>query len=120
MSRIEVDYLFQGEVVRVIDGDTVECMVDLGFHTVKVDRFRLARINTPEVNSKDPEVKKAAIAAQSFVRDKVFGKGVFIRTKKTDKYGRYVAEIYFNWGSEQLCLNDVLIEQGHATPYTGG
>lgn len=101
-------YEYSAQIVHVVDGDTVDLKVDLGFYTFIQDRFRLARINCPELSTS--EGKEAAKYTLQYL-----GAEVTIKTTKNpkDKYGRYIADIYING----VCLNDALVENGHAVPY---
>lgn len=109
-------YNYKAKVVRVIDGDTVDVDVDLGFGITRRERLRLADIDAPEIRTKDAEMKQAAIAATDFVKQWVDAvDGVVVTTvKDNDKYGRYLARVYAPQGE---CLNDLLVEKGLAVVY---
>ena len=102
-------------VHEVIDGDTVDVSVDLGFHIQHLIRLRLYGINTPELKSKDKAEKELAIVAKTRLIELIEGKIVKVKTRKdsTDKYGRYLAEIYLN----EEHINDKLILEGLAKEY---
>jgi micrococcal nuclease len=103
-------YEYKAKIIRVVDGDTVDAEVDLGFHVVITMKFRLAGINAPEM--KTAEGKKAKSALISVIE----GKTVKILTikDKQEKYGRYLAIILEN---DKNNVNNWLVEQGLATPY---
>lgn len=103
-------YEYRAKITRIIDGDTVDAEVDLGFHVVMAMKLRLAGINAPEMNT--AEGKKAKSALISLIE----GKKVKILTikDKQEKYGRYLAVILEN---DQNNINNWLVEQGLATPY---
>jgi endonuclease YncB( thermonuclease family) len=84
-------YTYKAALVRVIDGDTVEMTADLGFRVFLREKFRLARIDTPELVGPD---RSMAIAAKDFVNLALStAREIVIRTTKDDKYGRWLAEI---------------------------
>ncbi len=107
-------YEYAATVARVIDGDTVELCVDLGFRMSFVDIFRLARINTPELRGKQrPEgvaAKKALLAIVNACDCKIRVRTFKTRGRARGKYGRWLAELYDDRG----CINDRLVETGHA------
>jgi len=112
-------YTFKAEVVRVIDGDSLWLKVDVGFRMTYTDNFRLARINTPELRTKDEAVKEKAYAAKARLEQLAPpGTGVVIQTAKAGKYGRWLAELLVPDGDgNQVNINDLLVEEGHAVPY---
>lgn len=104
---------FHVEVVRVIDGDTVELNIDMGNNTFWRDKFRLVGINAPETHSTD---KVAADAATAFLAAAVKEQGLSVSTNGKDKYGRWLCSIFTGKGNVNLRM----IEAGHAVPYDGG
>lgn len=106
-------YNYKATVVRVVDGDTVELMIHLGFTIVWRSTCRLYGINTPELNSKDPLVRVKALEAKQYVIDKLPpGTVTYINSKQLDKYGRPLAEIYYL--AEMKHLNQELLDAGLA------
>lgn len=103
-------FTYDAIVERVIDGDTIDVHVDLGFDIWHSVRLRLSDLDTPEVGT--PEGK----AAKTYVKDALEGECVTIVTHKTDKYGRYLAEVFIRGNS----FNKSLIDLGFAKPYDGG
>jgi micrococcal nuclease len=109
-------YEYHATVRRVVDGDTLDLRIDLGF-TVHVEiRVRLGRVDTPEVHGvkKSSEEYARGKVASEFVAQwlqeaDAFGVPIIIRTQKTGKYGRWIAEVL---DTDGVCLNDVLIEKG--------
>lgn len=97
-------------VVRVIDGDTLECEVDCPFHFRYTDHFRLRGIDTPELRK--PIEKKRAEAAKKFMQVWIEGQNVQLKVYKQEKYGRWLAEVFFN----DTNVNQYLIEKGYAKP----
>lgn len=104
---------FHVEVIRVIDGDTVELNIDMGNNTFWRDKFRLMGINAPETHSTD---KVAANAATAFLVDALKEGVRSAHTKGKDKYGRWLCSIWTGKGN----VNVRMIEAGHAVPYDGG
>ena len=104
-------------VNRIIDGDTLELVIDLGFGIHRVEKVRLNRVDTPETSSKNSEEKILGIEAKIYVENWVQNqKSIIIKTVKDDKYGRILADIYWTNGE---CLNDLLIKNGFAWEYDG-
>ena len=101
-------YKYKTKVVRWVDGDTLLCLIDLGFYTFKEERLRLARIDTPELRGEEKEKGKEV---KKIVTDRYpVGTELLIESKKRDRYGRFIAEIYY--GDENV--NQWLIDNGHA------
>lgn len=94
---------------RVIDGDTVEAIVDQGFRTRRQETFRLARINAPEMNTPAGKAAKAALDSRL---EATLAK-ITLTSIKTEKYGRWLCELFV--GDENV--NDWMIQTGHAKEY---
>ena len=117
-------YVRYAKLVRVIDGDTVEVVIDLGHNITIKTKVRLAGLDTPSLSDPDMEIRARAIAAKGFVGDwMAMQKGdwpLVIRTFKpqqknaNDLYGRLLAVIENRQGEN---LNAVLLESGLATPF---
>jgi micrococcal nuclease len=87
-------YTYKATIVRWIDADTVVLAVDLGFRLVREDAFRLAGIDTPEMNSPDERKRAKAREAKAWVEHLApVGSVVTVRTTKGDKYGRYLCGV---------------------------
>lgn len=108
----ETAYEYKAQVVRWIDGDTVELDVDLGFRLRFRDHFRLDGIDTPERGRAG-----ALTAMVRAVQLAPVGSDVLVQTSKSDKYGRYLAAI---WPEVGPPINITLVNEGHAVPYYGG
>jgi micrococcal nuclease len=104
-------YEYRATVENVVDGDTVDLVIDLGFKIASRQRVRLARINTPE------RTQPGYAAARDFVRDAVLNKSVTLKTEKVSKWGYYLAEITLEDGRN---LNDTLVQAQLAKYYDGG
>ena len=110
-------YEYRARVTRVIDGDTVEAEIDLGFHVTFTVTLRLAGINAPETKGTDrPRGLAATRYLDSLITDLTGGtRELTVRTQKdvTEKYGRYLAVLI----SGDVNLNDRMLADGHAVPF---
>lgn len=115
-------YHYNAKVSKVVDGDTVDLVVDLGFHVQVRERFRLAGIDTPELRSSDPEERERAKAAKARVLELCpVGSDVIVVAEKTGKFGRWLGVILFTVEDIGLVnLNDLLVDEGHAVVYGSG
>ena len=120
-------YHYNATLVRVVDGDTVDAMIDLGFDIQVKKRIRLAGINAPESRTRNKVEKKLGIAAKERLVEIMEGAAnVFeLESKECGKYGRVIGKIYINKlaGKDvitQACINDILVDEGHAYEYDGG
>lgn len=110
-------YHYRMKVTKIVDGDTIYGDVDLGFSVVqKKMEFRFAGINTPEIRG---GTREAGLRSKEFVTNKLMDKEVIIITKKDgkEKFGRYLAQIYYQDGLEWVCINDELVKLGLAVPF---
>jgi micrococcal nuclease len=109
---------YSAKVIEVIDGDTIDVSIDLGFDIHHTLRVRLHGINTPETRTRDKQEKAKGLAAKERLKELVADKFVTLKTRRdeTEKYGRYLAEVYV----DKTCVNQQLIREGHATEYFGG
>lgn len=107
------------EINKVVDGDTVDITIDLGFSLTTKQRVRLNGIDTPESITKDEYEKKFGLEAKKFIADWfAAGKDLKVRTEKDDKYGRILGEFFVD--GENETLNEKLIRLGYAWSYDGG
>ena len=105
------------EIVKVVDGDTVDIVLDLGFGIFTKQRLRLKGIDTPETLTKDEVERKFGNEAKEFVSIWTINqKSLRVKTFKDDKYGRLLAELF---GDDDTCLNTILVEKGYAWSYNG-
>ena len=109
-------------VGRVVDGDTIDADIDLGFDISLTKRIRLAGIDTPESRTKDLKEKELGIDAKNWLKHQLEDAfDVVIRTEKpdsTEKYGRIIGHLFINGQDESL--NNQMITEGYALPYDGG
>jgi micrococcal nuclease len=112
---------FVKEVKNVVDGDTIDVVIDLGFDILFASRVRLAGIDTPESRTTDKAEKALGIEAKEYLKKQLKdAKSVVIRTEKMDsseKYGRILGWVYVNGDSESL--NNKMINDGYAWGYLG-
>jgi micrococcal nuclease len=120
VENIPKPYIYVvSEVLKYIDGDTIDVIVDLGFKTFVKKRIRLAGINTPEVRTRNKEEKKRGIAARERLRELIEGsdKDLMLVSHGVGKYGRVLGELIL---SPNLNVNQTLVSEGHAKEYHGG
>ena len=112
---------FVKEVKNVVDGDTIDVIIDLGFDILFASRVRLAGIDTPESRTTDKAEKALGIEAKEYLKKQFKdAKSVVIRTEKMDsseKYGRILGWVYVNGESESI--NNKMINDGYAWGYLG-
>ena len=114
------------EIVKVLDGDTIDVIIDLGFDLYKKERVRIAGVDTPEKRTRNLEEKALGIDATNWLKkeleDVLAGDDeLIVRTDLhggTGKYGRLLGWLYV--GDEQVSLNEQMITQGYAHAYDGG
>lgn len=119
------DYTYDAKITTVVDGDTVDAELDLGFDVRMTHRLRLYGINTPEIHTTSAEEKAAGLKAKAALESMVTGRTVTIETikNKAEKYGRFLAKITVvepTVGGRVILVNDELVRLGHAKPYFGG
>ena len=123
-------YEYNAIVNRVVDGDTVDVTIDLGFKVWKKMRVRMEGINTPESRTRDLKEKKRGLAAKDRLIEilKFNDNKCILKVSGVGKYGRALATVLVNSlsplnGEDGVTLIDVnkqLIEEGHAVEYYGG
>tara|TARA_B100000131_G_scaffold317254_1_gene358894 strand:+ start:1643 stop:2059 length:417 start_codon:yes stop_codon:yes gene_type:complete len=114
------------KINRVLDGDTIDVTIDLGFDLYKKERVRVAGVDTPEKRTRDLEEKALGIDATNWLKDKLKDAlagddELSIRTELVGgvgKYGRLLGWLYI--GDADVSLNEQMIEQGYAWAYDGG
>jgi micrococcal nuclease len=113
-------YTYKAKLVRVIDGDTIDAEIDLGFNVVIRQRIRLYGIDTPESRTRDLEEKERGLAAKQRLTE-ILPKEFIVKTmlNKRGKFGRILGVLYINT-EDKTSVNDMLVEEGHAIQYLGG
>ncbi len=114
------------EINRVVDGDTIDVTIDLGFDLFKKERVRIAGVDTPEKRTRDLDEKELGIDATNWMKEKLEGAingddDLVIRTELVGgmgKYGRLLGWLYI--GDSELSLNEQMITEGYAHAYDGG
>jgi micrococcal nuclease len=118
-------YIYKAELIRVVDGDTVDLIIDLGFDTLRKERFRLYGVDAPEMNTLAGKEAKAWLWEALQPLEPIYVQTIQLSTKaKRDKYGRFLAVLYSNLGDIRKSLpketlvvesiNSQMIEAGHA------
>ena len=111
-------YQYKAIVERVVDGDTIDVMADLGFHVWTKQRLRLYGIDAYESRTRDLEEKKKGLAAKAFVENRCpVGNSIIVEiTKLEGKYGRAIAKVYTNNIDDtvDISINDQLVNEGLA------
>lgn len=112
-------YEYRCKILRIVDGDTVDVDIDLGFGIwMHKERIRILGIDTPESRTRDLEEKAFGLAAKQYVKDLMpIGSQQIIKTEKdkTGKFGRVLGDFII----EGKLLTELMIENNHAVPYHG-
>ena len=114
------------KINRVVDGDTIDVTIDLGFDLYKKERVRVAGVDTPEKRTRDLEEKALGIDATNWLKEKLEGAisgddELAVRTELVGgmgKYGRLLGWLYI--GDAEVSLNEQMITEGYAWEYDGG
>lgn len=114
----EPAYLYRAVVVRVVDGDTIDVDIDLGFYVwIKKQRIRLFGIDAPEITG---ESRQEGLAATDHLKSLIEGESIILRTVKgadgrdrDDSFGRWLGTVYHG----NIDVNAEMIRSGHAEPY---
>ena len=120
MSNKPEPFSYNATIVKIIDGDTVDALIDVGFSIMTKKRIRFRGINTPESRTRDKEEKVRGLAAKDRVvellseNDNKF----VLKSYGVGKYGRCLGELFVEGHEESV--NQVLINEGHAVEYWGG
>ena len=121
MSKEINKYEYTAKLERVVDGDTCDALIDLGFNTWVKKRIRFKGVDTWECRTRDLDEKKKGLAAKAFTKDLLENSddGKFsIISYGTGKYGRVLGELFVK--GHEKSVNDLLLENGHAYEYEGG
>jgi micrococcal nuclease len=109
-------YTYKAKLDRVVDGDTIDAHINLGFDITIHKRIRLAGIDTPESRTRDLEEKARGLASKDRLVE-LLGEGDFIlESKEVGKYGRVLGTLHV----EDVNVNETLVEEGFAVEYWGG
>lgn len=104
-------YRYSAEVLRIVDGDTFDALVDVGFGAYRKIRVRVEGINTPETKGEEkPEGLRAKLRAEQLIEML----DVIIQSKKKDSFGRWISRV---WLSDGRDFAQVMLDEGFAVPY---
>ncbi|MFK7678649.1 thermonuclease family protein [Bacillus sp. Wb] len=104
-------YFYNAECIRVIDGDTAEVNLDVGFNFSTKQKIRFLGVNTPERH------QVGYSEATNYTAQKILGKSLLIRTVEKDSFGRWLADVYYHDDGEFRSLNNELLEKGLAVKF---
>ena len=119
-------YIYRGKLERVVDGDTIDALIDVGFDIWIKKRIRYSGIDTWESRTRNLEEKAKGLEAKARNKEllmEVSSKSGYFRLKShgVGKYGRVLGEIFIqDSNNNTICINNQLISEGHAYTYEGG
>jgi micrococcal nuclease len=116
-------YIYRIRTVnKIVDGDTIDADIDLGFDISLAKRIRLGGIDTPESRTTDLKEKALGLESKEWLKKKLEGaKNILIKTElpdSTEKYGRIIGHLFIN--EQTTSLNNQIINEGYAWNYDGG
>jgi len=112
---INDNYIRTGKVINVVDGDTIDVDINMGFYTTIRQRFRLLRINCPE---KFGETKAQGLTSKEFTTSQLLNKEIVFQSFKTDSFKRWLAEVwYIDENGNQVNISDKLLKTGLAVDF---
>jgi len=123
MSETKDPYVYRiKSVTKVVDGDTIDADIDLGFDISLTKRIRLAGIDTPESRTTNVKEKVMGLESKEWLKKTLEGaKDILIKTElpdSTEKYGRIIGHLFIN--GQETSLNNQMIAEGYALAYDGG
>ena len=114
-------YEYKCKVKRVVDGDTMDVILDLGFDVHHAVRVRMAGIDTPESRTRDKDEKARGKLSKAFLKESIKGKKIILKTKIKDskgKFGRVIAEVWAEFEKGSLRnINELMIKECYAVKY---
>ena len=114
-------YTYKAELDRVIDGDTIDVNIDLGFDITVHKRIRLAGIDTPESRTRDLEEKKRGLASKARLIELLDKGNLVVESQEVDKYGRVLGILHmYPEDNLPFNINETLVKEGYAVEYWGG
>ena len=123
MSETKDPYIYRIRTIsKVVDGDTIDADIDLGFDISLSKRIRLAGIDTPESRTTNVKEKAMGLESKEWLKKTLEGaKDILIKTElpdSTEKYGRIIGHLFIN--GQETSLNNQMITEGYALAYDGG
>ena len=121
MAKKMEKHIYSAKLQRVVDGDTCDALIDLGFDTWVKKRIRFYGVDTWESRTRNLEEKKKGLAAKDYVKDLLENsdEGKFLlKSHGVGKYGRVLGELFVK--GHETSVNELLKENGHASAYYGG
>ena len=123
MSKTKDLYVYRiKSITKVVDGDTIDANIDLGFDISFTKRIRLAGIDSPESRTTNLKEKALGLETKEWLKKTLEdAKDILIKTEKpdsTEKYGRIIGHLFIN--GQETSLNNQMIDEGYALPYDGG
>ena len=121
MAKKMDKHIYSAKLVRVVDGDTADAMIDLGFNVWVKNRIRFMGVDAWESRTRNLEEKKKGLAAKDYVKDLLENsdEGKFLlKSHGVGKYGRVLGELFVK--GNDTSVNELLKENGHASEYYGG
>ena len=114
------DYSYRvKKVTKIVDGDTIDVLLDMGFDILYQQRVRLFGIDTPESRTRDKEEKKNGLLSKYFLKDALSnGKKITIKTYKGDETGKFGRILGDGW-IDGKSVNQTMCDKGYAVPYYG-
>ena len=120
-------YNYNAKCTRVVDGDTIDAEIDLGFDIKVTKRIRLGGINAPESRTRNKVEKKLGLAAKERLKEILDGAANCFELESSEigKFGRVIGKLHIDKiaGKDvitKVCVNDCLVKEGHAVEYDGG
>ena len=114
-------YEYKCKIKRVVDGDTMDVILDLGFDIHHSVRVRMAGIDTPESRTRDKDEKARGKLSKAFLKESIKGKKIILKTKIKDakgKFGRVIAEVWAEFEEGSLRnINELMIKECYAVRY---
>tara|TARA_R110002020_G_scaffold437738_1_gene648025 strand:+ start:21 stop:377 length:357 start_codon:yes stop_codon:yes gene_type:complete len=113
-------YNYGVKVDRIVDGDTIDVMIDLGFNTHIKRRIRMYGINAPESRTRDLEEKARGLASKERLTEMLEEDNIIMKSHGKGKYGRVLGELFVKKENEYISINELLVKEGFAEEYFGG
>ena len=113
-------YTYKAKLQRVVDGDTIDATIDLGFDVFVKKRIRFSGINAPESRTRDLEEKARGLASKERLIELLDEDNIVMKSHGKGKFGRVLGELFIKKENEYISVNDLLVKEGFAKEYFGG